>query len=157
MGNRNGIISYIFSRREIKENFTTLNELLRSEMVSEIDLDKMQQVLTAFSNEKININSIDPRLIPGLDKPKMIEILNHRLGMDGVLGTKDDRALNDEALKNILGDVLYTALADRVCYSGENYRVRVLAKMANKAKRITAIVHYDNKSDQVGVKYWRED
>lgn len=157
IANKTGVINYILDRRSNKENLATLGELLAAGQVDAFTLGKLRSLLTTFSSGKFNINTGNPALLPGLSKEKVQAILSYRWGKDQIPGTKDDRALGEQSLSDILGEGQFAELADQVCYRGENFQVQVSAKLGSKAKKITAILQCKEKSENIGVKYWREE
>lgn len=129
----------------------------------EKDIFPLKDLLTAWGDGKININTASEEIlltIPGVREEIIESIIERRAGSDGDDGTKDDEPFkNMESLKEIPGITIseYEKLKSH-CKAVSNYftvEAKVSSKKSSLKKKITAVLKRDD--DSFTILMWKEN
>lgn len=160
--NKEQLASGIIWWRDKNRRFDTWKELLLLKGVDIKILDTLQNRATVYSNGRINVNTAPSQILeilPGFEngKEKIYELLQFRNGLDNTPGTEDDKYLNEEDVKKIMGENNFSKVSDLLTYYGETFQVISCAKIGKRTKKVTAVLIRKSSDKKVKVIYWQEE
>lgn len=151
------LVDFVLARRKEKKQFISLEELAGQPFWNADSRVVLEKYLTVFSNGKININCLAPEVaFPQLTQESWEKIKGFRYGSDGLPGTSDDRFINEDKLKALLGDSVFSQVEDMVCYRGQAFLIRSKAVIKKKAIMIRRWVKFDYQKGQLVDICWQE-
>lgn len=115
-------------------------------------------LFTTVGSDKINLNTTSPAIlnaIGGLDDPPAVELfLNHRTGMDQIIGTEDDVCFvqAEDLVIDGLTETQVSILQDtsRFCFKSKFFRILVHAKLPSApACNLMATIHCTSKKPKI--------
>ena len=151
------LADFVLARRKEKKRFISLDELVGQPFWNTDNRLRLEKYLTVFSNGKINVNCLAPELaFPQLPRKDWEKIKVFRYGGDGLPGTADDRFIDEEKLKELLGEENFGKVEEAVCYRGQAFLIKARAVLKKKATMIKRWVKFDYKKGQLVNLCWQE-
>jgi type II secretory pathway component PulK len=151
------LADFVLARRKEKKKFISLEELAGQPFWNADSRVQLEKYLTVFSNGKINVNCLAPELaFPQLTQQTWDKIKVYRNGSDMLQGTADDRFIDEENLKKLLGEETFSQVEEAVCYRGQAFLIRSRAVLKKKVIMIKRWVKFDYQKGRLVDLCWQE-